>query len=356
MLNHTSQPIKISTLKDFMERLLIAVGFDKPTAEIVAGIHLESDLRGIPVQGFNHLVNTHLQKYMAGKADPQGKPVIIKEGASFALVDGNSGPGPVAALFGCDTAVAKAKATGIGIVGINNSHDLFQAGIYAERIVRHDLIAMLFSDDDVPVVHPLGGTQPIIGSNPMAWAVPTLGDPFLLDFTPCATLPTYVRYSRRYNGKIGEGLVTDASGQPTTDPFMVAMGINHSLDTGAINPGGHKGFGMLLMIDFLSGALVGADMGMDHINKKHPSKGHLLIAINPNLFSGITTFKKAVTARIEAIRSSKKAPGVDAILIPGEGSFARRRKALEQGMVQIDCLCWQDGLALAKKLGVAVPN
>jgi ureidoglycolate dehydrogenase (NAD+) len=134
------------------------------------------------------------------------------------------------------------------------------------------------------------------------------------------------------------------------------MGINHSLDTGAINPGGHKGFGMLLMIDFLSGALVGADMGMDHINKKHPNKGHFLIAINPTIFGEITTFKMAVTARIEAIRSSKKAPGVDAILIPGEGSFARRRKALEQGTVQIDCLCWQDGIALAKTLGVALPN
>jgi LDH2 family malate/lactate/ureidoglycolate dehydrogenase len=356
VLNHTSQPVKITTLKDFMERMLMKVGFDKPTAEIVADIHLESDLRGIPVQGFNHLVNTHLQKYMDGKADPLGKPVVIKEGPSFALIDGNSGPGPIAGLFACDVAVAKAKASGIAIIGINNSHDLFQVGLYAERIARHDLIAMLFSDDDVPVVHPLGGTQPIIGSNPMAWAVPTSSDPFLTDFTPCSTLPTYVRYSRRYNTRMPEGLVTDAEGRPTTDPFEVAAGVSHSLETGAINPGGQKGFGMLLMIDFLSGALVGTDMGMDHIQKKHPTKGHLFIAIDPSMFGDINTFKSAVTARMDAIRSSKKCPGVDAIRMPGEGSFARRRKALQQGTVQIDCLCWQDSLALAKKLGIALPD
>ncbi len=199
---------------------------------------------------------------------------------------------------------------------------------------------MLFSDDVVPVVHPHGGTQPIIGSNPLAWAVPTSGDPFLTDFTPCATLPTYVRYSRRYNTPLAEGLVTDADGRPTTDPLKVAVGISHSLETGAINPGGQKGFGMLLMIDFLEWCLVGADMGMDHIKKEHPTKGHLFIAIDPNMFGDITTFKNAVTARMEAICSSKKCPGADAICMPGEAASAVATHSSGARCKSIACAGW----------------
>ncbi len=356
MLNTTSRPVKIDTLRTFMEDILGAVGFDGETAAVIADIHLESDLRGVHVQGFNHLINTHVQKYMAGKADPRAKPVVAKDGPSFALIDGKMGPGPLAVLMACDIAIEKAKATGTAIVGVNHSHDAFQAGLYAERIARQDLVGMIFSDDNVPVVHPLGGTQPIIGSNPLACAVPSTGDPFLTDFTPCVTLPTYVRYSQRYDATMDEGLVTDADGNPTTDPHQVCTGIGHTLDIGAINPGGNKGYGLLLMIDFLSGALVGADMGLDHITKKNAHKGHLLIAIDPGIFGDAETFKAAVTARMEALRQSKKAPGVEAIRIPGEGSYARRRKALETGEVQIDKLCWADSLKLAAEIGVIPPN
>jgi len=356
VLNHTTQIVKIDQLRAFMERLLQRVGFDKSTANTVAEIHLESDLRGVHVQGFNHLINTHLAKYIDGKADPLGKPVVVKEGPSFALIDGNSGPGPVAALFACDIAIAKAKAAGIAVVGVNNSHDLFQAGLYVEKIARHDLVAMLFSDDVVPVVHPLGGTEPIIGSNPMAFAVPSGEDPFLTDFTPCATLPTYVRYSQRYNVDMAEGLVSDADGNPTKDPFKVVTGIGHSLDLGAINPGGQKGFGLLMLIDFLSGALLGADMGMDHINKKGSTKGHLFVVIDPAIFGDVSSFNAAVSARMEAVRNSKKAPGVSEIRMPGEGSFARRRHAIASGVVEIDRLCWQDALALARRLEVTSPD
>jgi LDH2 family malate/lactate/ureidoglycolate dehydrogenase len=355
MLNHKSLPVRIDTLRAFMEDLLRAVGLDDDDAATVANIHLESDMRGVYPQGFNHLINSHLQYFMEDRADPRGKPAVVKEGPSFALIDGHSGPGPTAALMACDVAARKAETSGTAIVGITNSHDLFQAGLYAENIARRGHVALIFSDDVVPVVHPLGGTQPIIGSNPLAWAAPTLADPFVIDFTPCATLPTYVRYSQRYGAHMDEGLMHDADGNPTTDPAHVCAGIEHSLDVGAIDPGGNKGYGMLLMIDFLSGALMGADMGMDHITKERPCKGHLLMAINPGLFHSADAFRTAVSARMDDIRGSKKAPGVDAIRMPGDGSFARRKASLEAGVVEIDAFCWEDGLKLAKRLGIEAP-
>ena len=106
------------------------------------------------------------------------------------------------------------------------------------------------------------------------------------------------------------------------------------------------------MIDFLSGALVGCDMGTDHIDKEGARKGHLFIEIDPEVFGDIDDFKRSVSARLGAIKSSKKAPGIGEIRYPGEGSAARRRRALLDGEVQIDCHCWEDGLEIGRRLGV----
>ena len=198
MINRETRPIAVDALRKLMEQMLLAVACDAETARELANVHLEADLRGVSVQGLNHLTNSHIPKLKKKKEDPAGKPSIVKETDACALVDGASGPGPIAAYFAADLAVRKAKKTGCCVVGITNSHDLYQAGLYVERIAREGLVGFVYSDDVVPVVHPLGGSEPVIGSNPMAIAVPTESDPFLLDFAPCATLPTYVRYSKRY--------------------------------------------------------------------------------------------------------------------------------------------------------------
>ena len=153
--------------------------------------------------------------------------------------------------------------------------------------------------------------------------------------------------------ELRDGVAHDKDGHSTRDPNLVCDGLNYSRDIGAIDPGGHKGYGLLLLIDFLSGALVGCDMGADHMEKEAARKGHLFIAIDPEIFGSIDDFKRSVSGRIEAIKTSKKAPGVTEIRYPGEGSAARRRRALQDGEVRIDLHCWEDGLAIGKQLGVA---
>jgi LDH2 family malate/lactate/ureidoglycolate dehydrogenase len=351
MLNHRTIKVEIEVLRDYLERLLQAVGIDAETSRTLAGIHLESDLRGVSVQGFNHLISSHLDDYRSGSANPKGRPTVEQDGASHALVNGNDGPGPLAMLLAVETAIAKARSSGIGIIAVTNSHDLFHAGLYVEKLADAGLISMVFSDDTVLVVHPLGGVEPVIGSNPMAWAVPTGGDPFVIDFTPCSTLPTYVRYTQRYEGTLEPGVAHDAAGNPTSDPFQVCNGAGYQTDIGAIDPGGHRGFGMLLMIDFLSGAFANADMGLAHATKPDAKKGHLLMAFDPGLF-GNSHFPDQVQARIDELKASRKAPGVDAIRMPGEGSAERRRASLAAGEVIIDELLWQDGLKIGRELGV----
>jgi L-2-hydroxycarboxylate dehydrogenase (NAD+) len=225
-----------------------------------------------------------------------------------------------------------------------------------ERIARQGLVGFVYSDDVVPVVHPLGGSEPVIGSNPMAIAVPTESAPFLLDFAPCATLPTYVRYSKRYGTKLPEGVTVDHNGNPTTNPDDVCDGAGYQGDKGAISPLGNKGYGLLLMIDFLSGALAGCDMGMDHVRKSDSKKGHMFMAIDPGVFGSLEAFQHAVSSRIRQVKDSKKAPDIAEIRVPGERSFATRERSLREGKVHIDSELWKDTVKLCNELGVEVPD
>lgn len=355
MMKLRTRTVRLATLREIMERLLKAVGCDDETAAALAEIHLEADMRGVGVQGLNHLINSHIQEIMSGNERPGAKPSVITENEGYALIDGNAGPGPLAAMLAADLAAEKAKDWGCAAVGIRNSHDLYMAGLYAERIARQGVVGLVFSDDVIPVVHPPGGCEPVIGSNPMAIAVPTESEPVVIDIAPCATLPTYVRYARRYGVELAEGQAVDLRGRPTTDPHAVCDGAGYQGDIGAISPLTHKGYGLLLMIDFLSGALVGCDMGTDHVTKPGSMKGHLVMALDPAMFGTREAFERAVSARIGALKGSRKAAGSEGIRAPGERAHAARRQALEDGTVLIDELCWQDTLKLAAELEVELP-
>ena len=356
MLNRETRQVRVDALRQLMEELLAAAGCDAETAAAIANVHLEADLRGIGVQGLNHLVNSHVPKLRAGKADPGGKPHIAEEGEAFALIDGANAPGPIAGLFAADVAARKGRQAGSCIVGVTNSHDMYIAGYYAERIARAGLVGFVFSDDVVPVVHPLGGAEPVIGSNPMAIAMPTETEPFLLDFAPCATLPTYVRYAKRYGVALPEGVACDSEGRPTTDATKVCDGAGYQTGVGAISPLGNKGYGLLLAIDFLSGAFVGCDMGPDHATAPGARKGHFFMSANPAVFGALGDFERAVSGRIRQIKDTKTAPDVSEIQVPGERSFAARAEALRMGEVAVDAVCWKDTAKLAGELGVMVPD
>jgi len=222
-------------------------------------------------------------------------------------------------------------------------------------MARAGVVGFVLSDDVVPVVHPLGGVEPVIGSNPMAIGVPTETEPYIIDFAPCATLPTHVRYAKRYGKTLPEGVVADAQGGRTTDPREVCDGDGFQPHTGAINPLGNKGYGLLLVIDFLAGAFVGCAMGTDHALKPGAMKGHFFMAADPAKFGGLTAFKRAVSGRIKQVKESTKAPGVGEIRVPGERSFASRGRALRDGKVTIDEICWEDALKLAAELEIDVP-
>jgi LDH2 family malate/lactate/ureidoglycolate dehydrogenase len=198
----------------------------------------------------------------------------------------------------------------------------------------------------------------------------------LLDFAVTHSFLSRMGAFARGGIPLPDGYGVDADGVPTTDPAKVLAG-------GAVTPiSGHKGFGLALCIALLSGPLVGADVGpalgrsvyggdltssgeiaddwLDRLEEDRygprGSKGHLVIAIDPGIFGDPETFTVGVVAYLDLVKSSRKAPGVEEILVPGERSFRERAANLARGTVLVEEHAWKGALALAAKLGVPVPK
>lgn len=341
--------VPVPALRGLMERLLRSAGMKASKARTVGNVFLEANLRGIPVQGLNHL-HTMIGKLRSGAVTPNAEPKLVKETPGTALIDGNKGPGQLAGIYAADVAVAKAKKAGFCTVGVTNSADIYMLGFYAERMARKGMVGLVFSDA-TPAVHPTGGMEKLIGTNPLAMAVPMAGgEPIVHDMATSATLMTHVRYAAARGEKIAEGVAIGPDGRPTTDAKLAMQG--------ALSPfGGHKGYGLGLAVALLSGALVGGAMGRGLLDAPGPAgpKGHLFMAIDPAAFGSLDAFRKGVGAYAREVKQSRKAPGVKAIRMPGERGFDERQRSLKAGRVTIDPMLWRNTHKLAGEMGVRMP-
>jgi len=350
MSEGATQVIKADALRDLMEQLLAAVGCDHEAAAITADVLLEADLRGYGTHGLIRLP-TMLRRIQSGMINPQARPRVIAERAGTALVDADHALGPVGAIYGAQLAVQKARQSGICAGGVVNSDHICMAGYYAEHIARAGCVGILAGVTQ-PLVHPWGGVERVLGTNPLAIAIPTGKDePVLVDFATSAIAFGTVLTAKVQGEPLPAGVAVGPDGSPTTDATAASQG--------ALAPfGGHKGYGLGLVLGLLAGPLLGAKVGKalgQAVKDGHYDKGDLLIAIDPAAFGDPTVFRATVDAHLAEVKASKKAPGVETIRVPGKRGFAERAHRLREG-VPVENSVWDQIAALAAELHVALPT
>ncbi len=345
--------VPVPVLKDLLERLLRAAGCSSANAEIVAEGFLDADLRGHGLQGLDHIWTT-LGDLRLGKMNGRARPRLARETAATALVDGDSGPGQVGGRLAADIAVRKARESGACVVGLRGAGDLFRLGGYAERIAAEGLIGMVMTNSIPLRVHPFGGVEPMLGTNPLCIAIPCGGEPIVHDMATSASAVGHIRLASYHGTPIPPGIAVGPDGRPTTDAAEALRG--------AISPlGGPKGYGLALGIALLTGPLVGGLIGRildealegDHQGSAH--RGHLFAAIDPASFGNSSDFIKAVDSYIGEIRASRRAPGVDVVRVPGERAAIERKRAMKEGIRVYDSV-WRNTAKLASELGVEMPR
>ncbi|MSO92225.1 MAG: Ldh family oxidoreductase [Rhodospirillales bacterium] len=351
-----SRRVDAEVVRRLIERLFVAAGCRAEHAAVMADVFLEADLRGHAIQGLDH-IQSPLRDVQSGRIDGNARPRIARDRSCAMLVDGGGGLGPVAATFAADTAIRKARAGGSGIAGILNASDVFMVGYYVDRIARQGLIGLAFTNSPA-LVHAHGGNARVLGTNPLAIGIPIANaDPIVLDMATSAIAAGLIRLAEYYDEAIPEGLAFDPDGNPTRDARVARRGAIHPL-------AGHKGSGLCLMIGLLSGPLVGAALGralqgwiLGFGGGTGPveKRGHLIAAVDPAAFGDPAAFRAASARYVGAVKGSRKAPGVEDILVPGERGFRNRAKALREGVAIAEAV-WQNTARIASDLGVPMPD
>jgi len=336
-----TETVPEATLRNLTQRIFESAGCDPETAQLTTDMLIEAELRGHSTHGMLR-VPAMVQRIESGRIDPGAQPKVVTEREATALVDAQRALGAVGVTYGAKLAVQKAKHAGSCTVGVINADHIGLAGYYAEQIARAGCVGILCGVT-MPLVHPLGGLDRLLGTNPLAIAVPTGGDnPILLDFATSAIAMGTVLEAQITGDPIPEGGGIGPHGQPTTNADEIRQG--------ALSPfGGHKGYGLCLMIGLIAGPMLGAKVGKplgEAVRTGYYDKGELIIAIDPEAFGGPAIFRAAVDAHIAELRDVTPIPGALPVRVPGERSFAERKRRLRDG-IPVDPQVWSELVLLA---------
>ncbi|MGC9104375.1 MAG: Ldh family oxidoreductase [Candidatus Methanodesulfokora sp.] len=321
-------------LKSFVKEVFLRLGVPEEDAEITADNLVAADLRGIESHGVSRL-----KRYVDGikngvvKTRPNVK--VLKESPSTALVDGDFGLGQPIAYKAMRIAMEKAKNNCIGAVGVRNSNHYGIAGYYA-MMALPDMIGISLTNSRPLAAH-THAVGRSIGTNPIAIAVPCKQEPhFVLDMATSTAPIGKIEVASRKGVKIPEGWAIDEEGNITVDPDYV-------LKRGALVPlgglgeemGGHKGYGLSVAVDVLSGVLTGAAWGPFVGATEGPAPanvGHFFIAINIDCFIPVDEFRERMELLKMTLKNWKVHPKAERIWIPGEKSWLTERTRKEIGV------------------------
>lgn len=339
--------IAADDLRKFAGDVLLGIGFDSTGAELAAGCLVEANLRGVDSHGVLRLIQ-YSRSVSSGEVNPRPTVEVLRRSGPTALVDADGGYGFAAAFKAMDLAVELAVAHGVALVGVRNSHHYGMAAPYAERAAATGLIGLAATNTG-PVMAPEGVTRPIAGNNPIAFAVPRRPPepPIVLDMALSSTAFGRIRLAAAEGRPIPLGWAHDAAGEPTTDAAA-------ALAASLLAPmGGHKGYGLSLIFEVLTGILTGSPFGAGSDAHGHleGGVGHLLIAIRPDLFVTREVFEESVESLVRELKSAPARNGTE-VLLPGEIEQRARALRVAEGVPISDELAAQLN-SLADSLGVA---
>ena len=314
--------IPIPDARRLAETFLAESGVPPTDAAIIADVLLEAELRGRKTHGFIRLPGIKSRYEQGERTDIQ----IDEEKGPCVRVDGGNQPGYLVAYRAMALAIERAKQRGASIVGVHNTSHCGMAGYYVDMARKTDIIGLLFADC-LPRITPEGGTEAILGTNPIAVGIPSNTVPFLFDMSTAAITNGDLLVAMQEGAPIEEGIAFGPEGEPTTDADAALKG--------SVRPfGGHKGFGLALITQILAGALVNAAT----IPPPGKNYGILIIAIDPTSFVPLAHFKTEVDTLIAQVKENRREAGITEILIPGERAYRQRAEHLANGIHLEDTL------------------
>lgn len=345
-----------------------ALGFGQEDCRIITDVLLLSDLYGIESHGMQRMVRYH-KGIEKGLIHVEAKPEIVHETAVSAVVDGHDGMGQLVGRYAMGLAIQKAKTAGVGIVTARNSNHYGIAGYYAKLACAEGLIGFSCTNSEAIMV-PTHGRLAMLGSNPIACAMPAEPCDFLFDASTTVVTRGKLEMYNKMEKPLPAGWALDKNGHPSANAPDVLKNIV-AKNGGGIMPlggsteelGSHKGYGFGMLCEIFSSIL---SMGMTSNRTMQGAKGgicHGFVAINPGVFGDAEAIKQHFSTFLQELRAAPKAEGQERIYTHGEKEVQameeRRQNGIpvnENTMVEVFEFCRFAKINPEKYFGTYVPG
>jgi LDH2 family malate/lactate/ureidoglycolate dehydrogenase len=348
-----SDVIKASRLEAFVSRALEALDVPEEDARTVASMMVEADLLGYGTHGVFRL-RQYVNRLRDGGCNPKPTLRIAAETAATALLDGDNGLGQLTLKAARELAMDKAKQAGIGWVGVRGGNHAGPAALYVRPQAKAGMAGLCAAVGSANHVAPFGGTDLLLGTNPIAIAFPSAdrvgSDPFVLDMATTVAAVGKIKVLEQRGEPMPEGWMVGKDGKPLTDPAKRGEGF-------LLPIGGPKGYGLSLAIGLLAGALNGAALGGDVVDftsdtKSPTNTGQFVAAIDLKAFGDPEAIAAEASRVFAELRASPPLPGHEPVRIPGEGREAASAARLAHGL-ELHRALRRELDAIARELNVA---
>jgi L-2-hydroxycarboxylate dehydrogenase (NAD+) len=349
-------------LFDFAQEVFIKIGCPEQEANDAAKVLISADLRGVDSHGIARL-SGYIRLWQAGRINVKPDVKIIHQTPSTAVVDADAALGLVSAPFAMKLAMNKARVAGTGWVSVQNSNHFGIAGIHAMMALEEDMIGIAMTNAS-PLVAPTFSTERLLGTNPIAVAIPAGSQPaFVMDMATTTAANGKLEILQRKNMPAPEGWLQDKDGNMSTNQHEVKNGGALLPLGGTKEQGSHKGYALGSIVDIFSAILSGANYGpwvppfvsFLPVADNLPGKGigHFFGAMRIDAFRPATDFKLHMDQWISRFRNAKTVVGQDHVLIPGDVERVMEQERMQKGIPLIDAVV-EDIESLAQQLGTNI--
>ncbi len=335
--------IPVDVVQRFMIDVFTGLGVPAEDAAICADVLIAADLRGIESHGIGRL-KYYYDRIRAGVQKTHTQIQVIKDTETTAVLDGGHGMGHVIAYRAMQMAIEKARRYGLGAVAVRNSTHFGIAGYYPLMAVKEGMMGLTVTNAR-PAIAPTFGTEPMLGTNPIAFADPTdLPFPFCFDAATSITQRGKIEVLEREEAPAPMGWVIDARGDPVTDPTAILKGLDSGeaalLPLGGAGElmGGHKGYGLAAVVEILSASLQEGAFLKDLLGKAPDGSrrpymlGHFFLAIHIEHFIPLEVSRRITTQILLELQRSRKAPGCERIYVAGEKEYEMEQERRRTGI------------------------
>ncbi len=348
MAEHKNGPVDADRLTGFVAAALGSQGVPEADAAKVAETMVDADIFGYGTHGVFRL-RQYMSRLRDGGCNPAARIAILHETVATGLIDGDNGLGHLAMSAARDLAMEKARTAGIGWVGVRRGNHAGPLALYVRPQAEAGLIGMAAAVGSANHVPPFGGSDLLLGTNPIAISAPSAdADPFVMDMATTVAAMGKIKTLIQRGEPMPEGWMVGRDGAPLTDPNRKSEGF-------LLPIGGAKGFGLSVAIGLMAGVLNGAAFGADVVDftndtTSETNTGQFVMALDPLAF-GLTDFGERAKQVFDDMRASAPLPGHDPVRLPGEDKTAAAEARRANGLT-LDPALLRDLQALAADYGL----